>query len=89
MKLQVASAYFDVRKARNAVRTAARGQTAAKEAYRVATDLYRVGRATTTDLMEAESELVAASLKKVDALLDYRIASVRLQHATGRDVAKQ
>lgn len=87
IKLQVASAYFDVRKARTAIQTAARGQSAAKEAYRVATDLYRVGRATTTDLMEAESELVAASLKEVDAFLDFRIASVRLQHATGRDVS--
>jgi outer membrane protein len=87
IKLQVASAYFDVRKARTAIQTAARGQAAAKEAYRVATDLYRVGRATTTDLMEAESELVAASLKEVDAMLDFRIASVRLQHATGGDVS--
>jgi outer membrane protein TolC len=45
-----------------------------------------VGRATTTDLMEAESELVAASLQEVNAMLDLRIASVRLQHATGRDI---
>ncbi len=89
IKLQVISAYYDVRKARTAVQTAARGQEAAQEAYRVASDLYRVGRATTTDLMEAESELVAASLKEVDASLDFRIASVRLNHATGRDVSTQ
>jgi outer membrane protein len=89
IKLQVTSAYFDVRKARTAIRTAARGQAAAREAYRVATDLYRVGRATTTDLMSAESDLVAASLKEVDAMLDFRIASVRLRHATGQDVSKQ
>ena len=89
IKLQVTSAYFDVRKARTAIRTAARGQAAAREAYRVASDLYRVGRATTTDLMEAESELVVASLQEVNAVLDYRIASVRLSHAIGRDISTQ
>jgi outer membrane protein TolC len=85
IKLEVTAAYLDVRKARTAITTAERGHAAAREAYRVATDLYRVGRATTTDLMEAESELVAASLQEVNAVLDYRIASVRLRHATGRD----
>ena len=59
-------------------------EAAAKEAYRVARDLYQVGRATTTDLIEAESELVTASLKEIDAALNYRVARVKLAHATGK-----
>jgi outer membrane protein len=86
IKLEVTSAYLDLKKAKTAIETAARSSVAAQEAYRVARDLYRVGRSTTTDLMVAESELVQASLKEVSAALDYQTAQVRLAHATGRDL---
>jgi len=86
--LEVTAAYYDAKKARVAIETAARGSVAAREAYRVAKDLYRYGRATTTDLIQAESELVQASLKEINAALDYHVAQVKLTHATGDDVTQ-
>jgi outer membrane protein TolC len=85
IKLEVTAAYFDVKKARAAITTSARSSAAAREAYRVARDLYQVGRATTTDLIQAESELAAASVKEIDAALNYRVAQLKLNHAVGRD----
>jgi outer membrane protein TolC len=52
----------------------------------VATDLYRVGRATTTELIEAEADLLNARLAQLSARIGLRIADVRLEHAIGRDV---
>ncbi len=87
LQLEVTSAYTDEEKARVALGTAQRGLAAAKEAHRVAVDLYRVGRARTTDLIAAEQELLSASLNEVNAAIDARLAAIRLDHATGRDVA--
>jgi outer membrane protein TolC len=87
IKLEVTSAYLERKKARVAIQTSAKGAAAAREAYRVAVDLYRAGRATTTDLISAESELVGASIKEINAAIDYHVAAVRLRHATGRDAA--
>jgi outer membrane protein len=88
IKLEVTSAYLDIKKARVAIETSLRASAAAKEAYRVARDLYRVGRATTTDLISAESELVEASIKQINASLDYRVAKVKLAHAVGKKVSE-
>lgn len=87
IRLEVTSAHSDALRARAAVDTAQRAAAAAEEGYRVARELYRAGRATTTDLISAESELVQASLREVNALLDVKVADAKLEHALGRDVA--
>jgi outer membrane protein TolC len=86
LQMEVTSAYLDQKKARVALDTAQRGLRSAQEAYRVALDLYRVGRATTTELIASEQELLAAALREVNATIDFRLAAIRLAHATGRDV---
>jgi outer membrane protein len=83
IKLEVTAAYYDVKKARVAIETSTRASASAKEGYRVARDLYQVGRATTTDLISAETELVAASIKEINAAIDYHVARVKLAYATG------
>jgi outer membrane protein TolC len=86
LQMEVTSAFLDQKKARVALDTAQRGLRSAQEAYRVALDLYRVGRATTTELIASEQELLAAALREVNATIDFRLAAIRLAHATGRDV---
>ena len=86
LQMEVTSAYLDQKKARVALDTAQRGLKSAQEAYRVALDLYRVGRATTTELIASEQELLTAALREVNAAIDFRLAAIRLAHATGRDV---
>jgi outer membrane protein TolC len=86
VRAMVTSAYLNRERANFALETSRRGLAAAEEAYRVATDLYQVGRATTTELIEAESDLLRARLAEVDARIGLRIAEHQLRHAIGADV---
>jgi len=85
IRQEVAAAYLDREKALVAIETSGRAASAAAEAYRVATDLYRVGRATTTELIEAESDLLNARLSELSAHVNLRAAEQRLRYAVGRD----
>jgi outer membrane protein TolC len=58
---------------------------ASREALRVSRDLFRVGRATTTLLTDAEAGLARARLAVLDARVERRAAWARLRHALGRD----
>ncbi len=86
IRLEVTSAYLDDRKARAALEAAQRGAVSARAAYEVATELYRVGRATTAELIDAEAELVGAMLGLVNAYIDMRVARTKLAFATGRNL---
>ena len=56
----------------------------AAEGYRVAVDLFQVGEATTTDILDAEYEQVATTLNAINTKIDLRIANLKLEYATGR-----
>lgn len=86
IRQEVAAAHYELKRALLAITTTEQAVRAAEEAYRVMTDLYQVGRATTTDLIEAEADLLQARLGHANARIDARSAAVRLTHATGRDV---
>ena len=88
VRMEVVSAYLDGKKARAALAAAQRGAEAARAAYDVAIELYRVGRATTTEIIDAESELVGALLQLVNAMIDERVARTKLAYATGEDMTK-
>ncbi len=82
--MEVTQAYLDRKKAMANIVLNERAAQASEEGYRVATDLFRVGQATTTDIISAESERVSASLQDVNARIDLRVANARLRYATGR-----
>ena len=88
IRQEVALHYLARQKADGALRTARRGLAASEEAYRVATDLYRVGKATTTELIDSETDLLSARLSELNARLEQRIAEARLRHAVGRDIPR-
>lgn len=83
---EIASARSALTLAEAAYETSQRGLTAAAEAYRVRQDLLANERATATDLITAEATLTSARLAAINALIDRRIAWVRLRHAAGLDV---
>ena len=56
----------------------------AEAAYRVRRDQYRAGRAKNVELTDAETELTRARIDYIDALIDARIAKVRMDYALGR-----
>ena len=85
IEIEVVQAWQAVKEADAALDSTHRELTSATEAYRVARELFNNGRATSTTLTDAETELTRARLDALNAAVDARIARVRLDHALGRD----
>lgn len=85
IRIEVAQALEAARNARGAKETTERALAAAEEGYRVRRSLFQSGRATSTELTDAETELTRARLAALNAEVDAKVAEVRLVHATGRD----
>lgn len=84
---EVLSSYLDLTRAQAAFEQQKAALAAAEEGYRVTTDLFKAGRATSTDLVLSEGELLDAKLGDVNARIDLTIATIALRHATARDLA--
>jgi outer membrane protein TolC len=82
---EVLTSYLDHGRALAAIDKQQAALRSAEEAYRVTTDLFRAGRATGTDLIDAETELLDARIADVNALIDLTIAAIHLKHALGLD----
>jgi outer membrane protein TolC len=85
LRVEVASAYADALKASPTIEAADRGMVAAEESLRVRRELFRNGKATSTELIDAEGEMTRARLRKLEAHVGMLVARARLDHATGRD----
>jgi outer membrane protein TolC len=85
LRVEVMQALEGLREAEFAVQSTARGLDAAEESYRVRRDLYAVGRATSIELTDAETDLTQARLNAVGARIEQRVARIHLLHAIGRD----
>jgi outer membrane protein TolC len=57
----------------------------ATEAYRITRSLFANARATTSNVLDAETELARARLAWGNARIDARVARAQLDHAAGRD----
>jgi outer membrane protein TolC len=86
---EVLTSYLDMQRARAAVSKQQTALAAAEEGYRVTTDLFKAGRATSTELIESESQLLEAKLGDVDARIDLAVAAIGLRHSTAGDVGEQ
>lgn len=86
IRIEVMAARQEVEQARIAEGTTLRGLLAAEESYRARHLLYQNGRATTVELLDAETDLTGARLDAIDARIDARVAEVRLAHAVGRNL---
>jgi outer membrane protein TolC len=80
----IASAVLSWREARSSAETADRGLVASEEGYRVRRELFDLGRGTSVELIDAESDVLRARLEMIQARIDARVAQVRLEHAVGR-----
>jgi len=86
LRAELVSSLRGVAQARSTIAAASRGVQAAEAAYGVRKDLYLAGRAKSVELTDSETELTRARIDYIDALIDARIATVRLEHALARDV---
>ena len=86
LRMEVAAAYAEAVKAAPTIEAADRGMVAAEEGLRVRRELFRNGKATSSELVDAEAELTRARLRRLDAHIGLLVAKAKLDHATGRDV---
>ncbi len=86
LKLEVAAAYADLKRAEANIDAADRGLVAAEETLRVQTELLRAGRATSVTIVDAEREVTQARMGRVSAHVGVLVAKIKLEHAVGRDV---
>jgi HAE1 family hydrophobic/amphiphilic exporter-1 len=87
LRLEVSNALASVENARFAVGAVQEQLAASEEGYRTRGELYRAGRATSVELIDAETELTRTRLELVNAYVDLHIAHTQLDHALGRDQA--
>ncbi len=87
LRLEVRQAFLALRESEAALSSTTAALAASEESYRVRQDLFRNGRATVVEVIEAETDLTRARLEAINAHIDARVARVRLEHATGRDLA--
>jgi outer membrane protein len=86
--LEVTQAYEALAEARAAVATSERQIASAAEAHRVTRELFAHGRATATQVREADTALTRARLDAVHARALAQTSSARLEHAVGRAGAR-
>jgi outer membrane protein len=87
IRTEVTQARQSRREAEVSLDTTRRGLESAEESYRVRRSLFQHGRATAVELTDAETDLTRARLDSINARIDLRIATVRLEHAIGRDAS--
>jgi outer membrane protein len=86
IELEVTQAQMQMRESEQAIPSAMQQLESSTEALRVARELFRAGRATATNVIDAETELTRARLELVNANVESRISRAKLEHATGRDL---
>jgi outer membrane protein TolC len=88
LRNEVTQTYQALRETEASLTTSERGLAAAEEAYRVRRELFALGRATTVEIIDAETDVLRARLELINARIEQRIARARLEHALGRDARR-
>jgi outer membrane protein len=83
--IEVTQAFQAVQEADFSLGSTATQLTSAREAVRVARELFKAGRVNSTTLTDAETELTRARLAVLNARISARTSRVRLEHSLGRD----
>lgn len=86
VRLEVTRARQDALAADAALATTAEGLAAAEEAHRARRAAFQSGKATSTELLDADTDLTRARFESLGARIDARIARVRLAFALGDDL---
>jgi outer membrane protein len=84
IRLEVRLRQFDIESARAAIVTADEGVRSAQEARRVIAERFRVGVATSTEVLDAQVALLQSELERTRALANLKLAEARLDRALGR-----
>ena len=86
LRLEVTAAWAEIKKSGASIDAATRGLTAAEEGLRVRRELFLQGKATTVEMLDAETEVTRAKLRKLDAQISLLVNQIKYDHAVGNDV---
>jgi outer membrane protein TolC len=84
LEFEVRQRQLELDSSRVAITVAADGVRAAQEARRVVGERFAAGVATSTEVLDAESDLLQAELSRTRALANARLAEARLARAIGQ-----
>jgi len=84
LKLEARRAFLDLKAAAERVTVAAAIVEQATEGHRIVQNRYQAGLNNATELLRAETALLAARTQRLAALHDQRVAAARLEFAAGR-----
>ncbi len=82
--LEVTQAYLDLHEAHDRIGVALTAVQQAEENYRTSYEKYREGLLLTSDLLDANSDLLRARVSHTQALVDYEIGLARLERSIGK-----
>jgi HAE1 family hydrophobic/amphiphilic exporter-1 len=85
LRFEVANALANAANARQAIDVVHEQLAASEEGFRTRGQLYRAGKATSVELIDAETDLTRSRLDVVNAYVDLHVARAQLLHALGRD----
>lgn len=83
IRMSVVHAYYDREIARSAIAAAQARLQAGEASLEARRKLFLGGKASSTDMVDAASELTAARVQRLDAHVDLLIAEARLDHTLG------
>jgi outer membrane protein len=85
IRLQILAALQGIASAQSAITSSQTGLVAAEEGFRVRSELFSSQRATTAEVIDAQTELTRARGTALMARVDLRLAMAQLAHAVGDD----
>ncbi|MBK8254917.1 MAG: TolC family protein [Polyangiaceae bacterium] len=86
LRLEVTAAWTEMKKSAFVIDAANRGLVAAEEGLRVRRELFLLGKATNVEMLDSETEVTRARLRKLDAQMSLLVAQIKFDHAIGNDV---
>ena len=86
VEIEVYQNYLTFKRAFDKVNVSTLGVDQAEENYRMIKDKYNSQVASSTDLIDAETALLAAKTNYVNSLVDYELARVRLDKSVGKKI---
>lgn len=86
IRMEVTAAYVDRRRALASIALAEKTRESSEAGYAAVAAQFRVGKATATDVIEAQGQQLSSRLQAINARIDLRVAETKLTYATGRAV---
>jgi outer membrane protein TolC len=83
VRLDVRSAFLDLRAAKERVEVTGKAVEQAEESHRIIESRYEAGLANVTELLRSQNAVLDAEARNLKALYEQRVATVRLDMATG------